>query len=85
MAVFTTGLSFICTEQVPQSVTSHDFLFGPPVQQPAVSEKTSVSRVAASPETGEKQQEGKNELAELQKPQECDEIRTTQDGASDDV
>lgn len=64
---------------------SHDFLFGPPVQQPAVSEETSVSRVAASPETGEKKQEGENELADLQKPQECDEIRATQDGVSDDV
>jgi len=66
-------------------VMSHDFLFGPPVQQPAVSEETSVSRVAASPETGEKKQEGENELADLQKPQECDEIRATQDGVSDDV
>ena len=64
---------------------SHDFLFGPPVQQPAVSEETSVSRVAASPETGEKKQEGENELADLQKPQECDEIRATQDGVSEDV
>lgn len=70
---------------MPQSVTSHDFLFGPPVQQPAVSEETSVTRVAASPETGEKKQEGENELAELQKPQECDEIRATQDGVSEDV
>lgn len=41
--------------------------------------------MAASPETGEKQQEGENELAELQKPQECDEIRATQDGVSEDV
>ena len=66
-------------------MTSHDFLFGPPVQQPAVSEGTSVSRVAASPETGEKQQEGENEVAELQRPQERDEIRVTPDGVSKDV
>lgn len=70
---------------MPQSVTSHDFLFGPPVQQPAVSEETSVSRVAAIPETGKKQQEVENKLAESQKPQECDEIRATQDGVCEDV
>lgn len=70
---------------MPQSVTSHDFLFGPPVQQPVVSEETSVTRVAASPETGEKEQERGNELAVLQKPQECDEIRATQDVVSEDV
>lgn len=85
MAVIYNWVFFHCTKQVPQSLTSHDFLFGPPVQQSAVSEETSVDRVAESPETGEKQQEGENELAELQKPQEWDEIRATQDGASDDV
>jgi hypothetical protein len=68
-------------------VTSHDFLFGPPVQQLSALEKTptSVGSVPRSPETGEKQQEAENELAELQKPQECDEIRVTQDGTSADA
>lgn len=70
---------------MPQLVTSHDFLFGPPVQQPAVGEETSVSRVAASPQRGEKQQGGENELVELQKPQERDEIRATQEGVPEDV
>jgi len=66
---------------VPQSVTSHDFLFGPPVG----AEESSVSRTPRSPETGENQQEADNEIAELQKPQMCDEIRAAQGGAFDDV
>lgn len=75
---------FMCTGQVPQSVTSHDFLFGPPVQQSAGKEESSVGNGPRSRETG-KNQQAANELAEVQKPQECDEIRTTQGGASDDV
>ncbi|XP_023705424.1 microtubule-associated protein futsch isoform X2 [Cryptotermes secundus] len=63
--------------EVPESVTSHDFLFGPPVQQ-------SVGKGTRNRETGEDQQ-ADSELAELQKPQECDEIHATQEGVSNDA
>lgn len=58
-------------------MTSHDFLFGPPVQQ-------SIGKGPRNRETGENQQ-ADSELAELQKPQECDEIHATQEVASNDA
>lgn len=70
--------------QVQQTATSHDFLFGPPVEEAAPSapepepepavEESSVSSTPRSPETGEKQPDVDTELAELQKPQECDDL-----------
>lgn len=76
---------FICMGQVPQPVTSHDFLFGPAVQSSFAAEGSSVTSTPKNPETGVEQQEANNELKELQKPQECDEIRAAQEDTTDDV
>ena len=61
--------------QVQQTTTSHDFLFGPPVDEvaaPEPADESSVTSTPRSPETGEKQPD--SEFAEQQKPQECDDL-----------
>lgn len=76
---------FYLVGQVPQSVMSHDFLFGPEVQPSLAVEDSSVDGTPRDQETEKRQQEDDNELMELQKPQECDEFRAPPKDASDDV
>lgn len=66
-------------------MTSHDFLFGPAVQPSLAVEGSPVDGTSRGPETEEKEQESDNELVELQKPQECDELRAAQEDASVDL
>ncbi|KDR17791.1 Abnormal spindle-like microcephaly-associated protein-like protein [Zootermopsis nevadensis] len=72
-------------DEVPQSVMSHDFLFGPEVQPSLAVEDSTVDGTPRDQETEERQQEADNELMELQKPQECDEFRAPPKDASDDL
>lgn len=62
-------------------MTSHDFLFGPAVQPSLADESSPVDATPRGPETVERQQE----LTDLQKPQECDELRAAPEDASEDL